>query len=534
MKVFPVLFLFFAFLSIGLKTACTEQGPVIMTIDPRIGRMGELLTIQGSGFGNERNESFVTIAGAPPVSSAYISWSDNEIVLRLPEFGNAGLVQVHRGRQKSNPVLFANKLNVPLLCEISALGNGPRINSIQPASGPIGSLITIQGSNFGSFRGASGVFFSWNAIDPHTPGFVEVSEAEFGYELWSEREIRVRVPDGAVSGSLEVRSSRGTSQPAHFTVSGNPGTKTFRDRQTFLISYMTDIEIHRAVRPNALYIWMPQPVVSASQRNVRLYSRNLEPLVENHRGTSLFQFVDTVPGANFRISLSYKVEVYAVESSIRTQTPVRLNEASPVNTIYVLPSALVPSDNPGIRAQAAQIIRQERFPHARARMIYEWLISTLEIQWQPLTGGALEALEEREADSYRAALLFCALARAAGIPALPVAGVLVDRYDNTFRHYWAEFWLDGFGWIPVDPALGAGAAPANFDLREDHARYYFGNLDNQRIAFSRGERFLYRMTPHGRTTFRSREFSLQNLWEEAVDGLESYSSHWSGVTITRM
>ena len=61
-----------------------------------------------------------------------------------------------------------------------------------------------------------------------------------------------------------------------------------------------------------------------------------------------------------------------------------------------------------------------------------------------------------------------------------------------------------------------------------------GSLENQRIAFSRGERFLNQMTPRGRIKLRSRDYSLQNLWEEAVGGLESYSSNWSDVTITGM
>jgi hypothetical protein len=33
---------------------------------------------------------------------------------------------------------------------------------------------------------------------------------------------------------------------------------------------------------------------------------------------------------------------------------------------------------------------------------------------------------------------------------------------------------------------------------------------------------------------RTRDYSLQNLWEEAIGGLESYSSLWSDVTITGM
>jgi hypothetical protein len=203
-----------------------------------------------------------------------------------------------------------------------------------------------------------------------------------------------------------------------------------------------------------------------------------------------------------------------------------------VRNAYTQSSALIPSDDSEVRSLAAQIIGPERRPHAMARRIYDWLLTQAGIQPLPLSGGVLEALEENTADSYRAALLFCALARAVGIPAIPVAGLLINSQQGTTRHYWAEFWLDGFGWVPVDPALGAGAAPAGFDLREDHALFYFGNMDNQRIAFSRGEHFLTQMTPGGRTVHRVREHSLQNLWEEAVGGLESYTSLWSDVIIT--
>ena len=522
-----------------LFSGCKEKTPEIFSIEPRMGQMGDIITIRGSGFRIERNEAYITIAGTPPTSSSYLSWSDEEITVITPQFGEAGLVHVHRGRVKSNPALFANTAILPIAAN-NDQGNLPRINSIEPSSGPIGSLITIRGSNFGTSRGNSGVFFSWSAeASPASTGsllpeFVEPFESEFGYELWGDREIQIRVPDGAISGNLEVRTPRGQSRPVFFEITGKPGTKTFKDKRSYLLSYSVKIDIERASIPNTLFIWMPQPAVSASQRNTRLVSRSTEPFVDNFRGSSLFQFIDTLSQSSREITLSYFTEVYAVETEIRNQNPVRLNRPSPGRTVYTLPSALIPSDNPRIRTRATEIVGRERLPYARALMIYNWLLSSGGIQPHPLSGGVLEALEENQADSYQAALLFCALARALDIPANPVAGVLIDRNMNTTRHYWAEFWLDGFGWIPLDIALGAGAAPRDFELRPDHARYYFGNLDSRRIAFSRGERFLPQMTPRGRMVMRSRDFSLQNLWEEAVGGLESYSSFWSDVTITNI
>jgi hypothetical protein len=86
--------------------------------------------------------------------------------------------------------------------------------------------------------------------------------------------------------------------------------------------------------------------------------------------------------------------------------------------------------------------------------------------------------------------------------------------------------------VPLDPALGAGAIPSDFDAHNAPSTYYFGNLDNQRIAFSRGFTTLSQMDLGGRIKTRNGAYALQSLWEEAVGGLESYTSHWSDIIIS--
>ncbi|MDR2069364.1 MAG: IPT/TIG domain-containing protein, partial [Spirochaetaceae bacterium] len=97
---------FFCSLFLLFFSACKDEGPSITSINPRIGMMGEVLTIRGEHFGAERDESYVTIAGIAPTASSYIEWNDTRISLRLPEFGESGLVYVHRGNLKSNAALF--------------------------------------------------------------------------------------------------------------------------------------------------------------------------------------------------------------------------------------------------------------------------------------------------------------------------------------------------------------------------------------------------------------------------------------------
>jgi len=536
------LFIFFLILS------CETESPVISSIDPKIGRMGEVITLTGSNFGEERNESYVTIAGISPTNSSYSMWKDDTIVVRVPELGESGLVYVHVEGRKSNGVLFSNSATVPRPVEGEELGLQPRITSVTPPSGAPGSLITIAGSNFGvsrenSLQTASGIFLSWDfdsgAYNPYAvrePEFVEVSEIELGYESWNSREIRFRIPDGAVSGNIEVRTPHGRSRPVFFDVTGKPGTKTISEKRSYTVTYSVDIKVLEATRPNTLYLWMPKPVTSPSQRNVSLISRNMDPFIENYRGTGLYKLDNLSSGTGQSINLSYSVEVYSVQTAVRYQSIRR--ETSALSAMHTQSSEMLPSDNQTIRAAVNSIIGREQNPYLRARVLYDWIITNIDIAKIPAR-GVITAFEQRQADPCAAALLYTTMARAAGIPCVPAAGVLIDRNLQTTHHYWAEFWIDGFGWVPVDPVMGSGAvriesasvqSPSVSET--DYANYYFGNIDNQRITFSRGELVLSQMEARGRIVSRAPSYSTQNIWEEATGGLESYSSLWGDIIIS--
>lgn len=519
-------------------SGCEKKDPRILSLDPRIGTMGEPLTIHGENFGDERDESFVSIGGVPPTASSYIEWEDRRIVLRVPEFGEAGLVYVHAGNKKSNAALFSNRASIPLPARGGETGGSPRISSIEPASGAVGALVTINGRNFGSSREGSTVTFSWDAelapaaqADAARPVWVAVPDSDFGYESWNDREIKVRVPDGAVSGLVEVRTLRGSSQGAYFDVNGRPGTKVFKDKRSYAISYSVDIRVRDASSPNSLYIWMPVPSVSASQRDAQLLSRSAEPFIERYQGSALYRLNNLRDGENQRITLSYLVDVYGVETELRPQL-IRQSSGSVLEAAYTIPTLLLPVNDQRVRDLCASITGREQNAYLKAERIYQWLITEGGIQGAPLSGGVIEALESKRADPYAAALLFCSLARASGIPAIPVSGVLVDRSRGLRRHYWAEFWVEGFGWIPCDPVLGSGALAEALAPRPNRAAYYFGSLDSQHISFSRGEALLSQMDSRGRVAVRERDYALQTVWEEAAGGLESYSSLWSDIILT--
>jgi transglutaminase-like putative cysteine protease len=523
--------------------SCSKNLPRIDSIDPSVGFLGEVVSIYGEHFGDERNESYITIGDYQPISSAYIEWKNDRILLQIPDFGDSGLIYIHKDGEKSNAALFSNRAIMPQIVRGTAPGTAPTISALNPSIGAVGSIITILGENFGTSRENSTVRFFWNVENPlsssqESESHIEVSAAEFGYDAWSEREIRVRVPDGASSGNVIVETPRGSSRPVYFEVSGGPGTKVFKDKRSYTLSYSVDIRVNESSIPNALYLWMPTPVVSASQKIPELLARNKEPFVEDHLGTSLYQFNNLRADSSNNVSVSYQVDVYAVETSIRSQN-IRPAAPSAMTSVFMSPSPLVPSNNAAIIERAQTIVGREQNPYLKAQRIYQWLIdanNNVQIELESAQrGGILEVLAEGSTDdAYRMSLLFCSLARASGVPALPVSGIAVDSYRNAQKHYWVEFWIDGIGWIPVDTVFGAGKGPTSITPRQDYSTFYFGSMDNQRIAFSRGETNLSKMDLSGRVVTREREYALQNLWEEAVGGLDSYSSLWTDIAITGM
>src|SRR5262249_19214234 len=89
---------------------------------------------------------------------------------------------------------------------------------------------------------------------------------------------------------------------------------------------------------------------------------------------------------------------------------------------------------------------------------------------------------QMKGDDIDIAAAFVGLCRALGIPARTIIGLMIPagmkNGDINGYHSWAEFYLDGVGWVPVDPAEG----------RRDAGKraYYFGGVDGDRVAYSIG------------------------------------------------
>jgi len=114
------------------------------------------------------------------------------------------------------------------------------------------------------------------------------------------------------------------------------------------------------------------------------------------------------------------------------------------------PTPFLQSTHPRLVAQAQQILGAEHDAVRAARRLLDWTYTALDKV--PTVGlpTALEALESKKGDCNEHAVLFTALARAAGLPARVAAGVVY--LDGAFYyHAWSEVWLGQ--WVAADPVF---------------------------------------------------------------------------------
>lgn len=126
--------------------------------------------------------------------------------------------------------------------------------------------------------------------------------------------------------------------------------------------------------------------------------------------------------------------------------------------------------HPRIRTLARTILGPERGALRATEMLVQWVYQYLAKVPIASLPNALETLDRGSGDCTEHAVLFTALARAAGLPTRLVAGT-VYGVDAFLYHAWAEVWLGR--WLPVDPALGQVPADAT------HLKLVEGGLEEQ-------------------------------------------------------
>ncbi len=172
----------------GVAFMVTSTAPSITSLNPTSGVVGTSVTVAGVNFGASQGASTVTFNGTTATPT---SWSATSITVPVPTGATTGNVVVTVAGMASNGVNFTVTLPPP------------SITSLTPASGAVGTSVTIAGANFGATQGTSTVTFNGTAGTPTG---------------WSTTSITVPVPTGAMTGNVVVTVGGQASNSLSFTV----------------------------------------------------------------------------------------------------------------------------------------------------------------------------------------------------------------------------------------------------------------------------------------------------------------------------
>ncbi|MFY9551119.1 MAG: transglutaminase domain-containing protein, partial [Thermoanaerobaculia bacterium] len=235
-----------------------------------------------------------------------------------------------------------------------------------------------------------------------------------------------------------------------------------------------------------LEVWIPLPVSTASQeiRDVRVESPYPgSTRRERENGNSYFYFsVDDPRPGPLEIRVRFQAERSEIVRAARTGGDSPTGESL---QRYLQPERFV-TLSPRVRELARRITWGHDTAESKARAIYDYVVNTM--VYDKTVPGWGQGDTERACDVQKGNCtdfhsLFMSLARAEGIPARFVIGFPLKKdAEGTIPgyHCWAEFYLPGKGWIPVD---ASDASKATDPRRRD---YLFGNLDPDRIQFTTG------------------------------------------------
>lgn len=531
-------------------TRSVLRKPVLAEISPNVGSPGDVLFLRGQNFGSSRGFSYVELCGNRLTESGYVSWEDGLIKVIVPGNTEDGLVYVVTRAGKSNPEFFANELAIPVEMPENPMFSVPIISDLSTAEASTGQVISITGRNFGSSRGESNVYFTAYkgsereekipelgeagvvSEKKNYPGFVNPSEADFDFEFWSDNEIRVRVPEGATSGSVFVATNEGRSILQPFTVKSRAGVKNITSQHTYLIQVGADFYNIKGTGDAAVTIHLPRPVTFAWQPQAVLTESVPEPALLEYRGSSIFQVTPadkTSANNSAGARQNFVVTSCGVECEIYKDyvAPFR-DKSRMLYKTFTRADEIIPSNSKAVLDLLPQIIFQVKNPYRQAELIFDYFVANYSVLPKTRNGDAdpLDLIKRKKGDAYDFAVLYAALLRAAGVPCRILSGILIDADKHSRNHWWNEFYLEDFGWVPVDAALGAGMDFKSFQGEPNSGKYCFGNIDAQRVAFSLGYKVLKQSLLSNKTVSMPRSFALQSIWEESSADVESYSSYW--------
>ena len=211
--------------------------------------------------------------------------------------------------------------------------------------------------------------------------------------------------------------------------------------------------VNNSPAPVSGELFVPLIKNETAQRYVILRNNSLSKV--NDSSGNIYFHLDHLRiggGQTFRVELNYYVVSFNIHYLIDSSVVENYDTSSEMYRKYTGSEELMESDNSRVISLVHNLTGNVDDWHGKALKIYDFVRRHMHYEVQDEERGALWALENGVGDCSEYSYLFVALCRAAGIPARIKAGFAFHRATESLEdgHMWAEYYLENYGWIPVD------------------------------------------------------------------------------------
>ena len=264
-----------------------------------------------------------------------------------------------------------------------------------------------------------------------------------------------------------------------------------------------DVDLSQQPQGKELRLWIPYPVSDANQNitRVKISGNFVESAVYTDKvfKTPMLYARWDKNAACRNLTFSFHAEREEVS---RRDFPSHEAAWDPSDyALYLAPTRLGPL-NGEVKKLADKITKGKQGVLAKAKAIYDWTVENT--YRNPDTrgcgaGDVCRLLQDPGGKCADISSVYVALARAAGVPSREVFGIRMGKKateDITdWQHCWAEFYLPGYGWVPVDPAdvrkmMLVEKLPLDGPKITEARQYFWGGVDAFRVKLGEGRDLL--------------------------------------------
>ena len=278
----------------------------------------------------------------------------------------------------------------------------------------------------------------------------------------------------------------------------------YRNPRVYNVDFSFEIPADAAGidRHTDLKVWIPIPREWDSQKHVQILSVVPEPHAQFNDpeyGNRIYywDFGKEPESPSYQVRVAFRLESYEIEAIVDTARIEPYDTTSEEYHFYTKSGHTIHVTRE-IQELAHIAVGDERNPYVKAQLIFGFVRERM--GYGMMLGRGIDFLlstatvDEETGEQYfrggcdQFSALFIALSRAVGIPARSVIGFVgvapawtsetlsvLDtivteegfagaRYRGLMAHVWAEFFLPGYGWIPVDPTWGIFGSRQNLHV----------------------------------------------------------------------